>query len=136
MIDNSPAPNISNPDHVYRLPPSDKVDDAWDRITDIPMFPISREDVLKIQKNPDISVLAPEHWGFGDDEDGNQQYFMEIDVFHQLHCLNAVRKGLIHNYDHYWGQRYGFVPPVNFERHMNHVRTTLSGVDGVKANET
>lgn len=126
MIDASDAPNASNPDHIYRLPPSEAVDDAWDRISDIPMFALSREDIIKIQKDPDISVLAPEEWGFGNDEDGNPKYFMEPDVFHQIHCLNAIRKGLIHNYDYYWGQEWGFVPPVNFERHMNHVQCNSS----------
>jgi hypothetical protein len=121
MLDRSPAPNASNPDHIYRLPPSPEVDAAWDRITDIGMYPISREDIVKIQKNPDISIIPPEFWGMGNDEHGEPNYFMEIDVFHQLHCLNALRKGLIHNYDYYWGYEYGFVPKANFERHMNHV---------------
>lgn len=121
-IDNSPAANKSNPDHIFRLNPSPEVDAAWRRISNIPMFPISHDDIVRLQKDPDISVVAPEDWGFGNDEYGNPNFVFEPDVFHQLHCLNTIRKGLINNYDYYWGEMYGFVPPVNFERHLNHVR--------------
>jgi hypothetical protein len=102
------------------LAPSPEVDAAWDRITDIGMYSISREDIVQIQKDPKISIVPPESWGMGKDSHGDPNFFMEIDVFHQLHCLNALRKGLIHNYDYYWGREYGFTPKSNFERHLNH----------------
>lgn len=124
MIDASPAPNASNPEHIYRMRPSPEVDAAWDKITDIGMFPISKQDIIKMQKDPDVSIIPPKSWGMGNDEHGGPMYFMEIDTFHQLHCLNALRKGLVHNYDYYWGQ-YGFIPKSNFERHLNHVRPPL-----------
>ncbi|EOD45791.1 putative tat pathway signal sequence protein [Neofusicoccum parvum UCRNP2] len=49
----------------------------------------------------------------------------EIDVFHQLHCLNSLRKGLIHNYQYYWGDRYGLDPPIMFSSHLNHCMDVL-----------
>lgn len=49
----------------------------------------------------------------------------EIDVFHQLHCLNALRKALVMNYDYYWGAKWGFEPPLMFTTHLEHCMDIL-----------
>jgi hypothetical protein len=49
----------------------------------------------------------------------------EVDVFHQIHCLNALRKALITNYEYYWGARYGLNPPVQFSFHLDHCTNIL-----------
>lgn len=59
-------------------------------------------------------------WGAGEDS-----YMVEVDVFHQIHCLNALRKALITNYDHYWGRRWGWEPPIMFETHLKHCTSML-----------
>ncbi|KAK7984725.1 hypothetical protein PG988_002347 [Apiospora saccharicola] len=96
--DHSTAPNASNPSHIYRLDPCPEVDAAWTRIaTADGVYPMSSADVSRIGKDPSYAA------------------------FHLLHCLNAVRKGLVTTYDYYWGSRgYGFAPPAVFARHLNH----------------
>lgn len=120
QIDAKLFPNASNPDDIYRLPPSPAVDAAWDRISANSIFPISESDVLRINKDPSTALTAPPDWGF---EEG--AYIVEIDVFHQIHCLNALRKALITNYDHYYGSRYGLEPPLMFQTHLGHCTSIL-----------
>lgn len=117
FADSAPAPNSSNPAHIYRLPPGPDVDAAWDRLAAADgIFPLSSSDVVRMGKDPAYTVKAPLSWGFPPDKSN----MMGIEGFHQLHCLNALRKGLIINYHHYWGSHYGFTPPIVFARHLNH----------------
>lgn len=116
-VDGSPAPNESDPTHIYRLSPSPEVDAAWDRLNELnKIFPVSSSDIVRMGKDPALAVEVPPSWGFPSDK----PYMMGIEAFHQLHCLNALRKGLVTNYDYYWGARYGFTPPAVFTRHLNH----------------
>ncbi|KAF7535372.1 hypothetical protein G7054_g5427 [Neopestalotiopsis clavispora] len=115
--DHSPAPNASDPRHIYRLDPSPEVDAAWTRIaTASAIYPVSVEDIARAGKNPAYAVDAPESWNYPP----GKTKMMGIEAFHLLHCLNALRKGLITNYDYYWGSHYGFAPPAVFARHLNH----------------
>ncbi|KAI1440216.1 hypothetical protein F5Y02DRAFT_360718 [Annulohypoxylon stygium] len=115
--DHSPAPNISDPKHIYRLDPSPEVDAAWSRIaTADGVYPMSASDVVRAGKDPELAVDAPDSWGFPP----GKSKMMGIEAFHLLHCLNALRKSLVTTYDYYWGARYGFEPPAIFERHLNH----------------
>ncbi|KAK8122647.1 hypothetical protein PG984_011317 [Apiospora sp. TS-2023a] len=116
--DHSTAPNASDPSHIYRLDPSPEVDAAWTRIaTADGVYPMSSADVSRIGKDPSYAVDAPPSWGFPPDK----PKLMGIEAFHLLHCLNAVRKGLVTTYDYYWGSRgYGFAPPAVFARHLSH----------------
>ncbi|KAK8008387.1 hypothetical protein PG991_010938 [Apiospora marii] len=116
--DHSTAPNASDPSHIYRLAPSPEVDAAWTRIaTADGVYPISAADVTRLGKDPTYAVDAPPSWGFPPDK----QKLMGLEAFHLLHCLNAVRKGLVTTYDYYWGSRgYGFAPPAVFARHLDH----------------
>lgn len=50
---------------------------------------------------------------------------VEIDAFHQIHCLNALRKASITNYDYYYGSRYGLEPPLMFQTHLGHCTDIL-----------
>jgi hypothetical protein len=117
FADHSPAPNASDPRHIYRLDPSLEVDAAWARIaTADGIYPMSVADVIRAGKDPALTVDAPASWGFPPDK----PKMMGIEAFHLLHCLNAVRKSLITTYDYYWGVQYGFTPPAVFARHLNH----------------
>jgi len=100
--------------------PGPEVDAAWDRVSDNMMFGISRADVERIGRDPDRSVKMDPAWGAGDDA-----YMVEVDVFHQIHCLNALRKALITNYDHYWGRHWGWEPPLMFDTHLRHCTSML-----------
>lgn len=116
-VDGSPAPNESDPTHIYRLPPGPEVDAAWDRLNELnKIFAVSSSDIIRMGKDPTLAVEVPPSWGFPPD----RPHMMGIEAFHQLHCLNALRKGLVTNYDYYWGTRYGFTPPAVFTRHLNH----------------
>lgn len=122
FADNSPAPNASDPTHIYRLPPGPEVDAAWTRLAAADgVFPVSSADVARMGKDPAYSVKAPPSWGFPPDK----EHMMGIEGFHQLHCLNALRKALVTNYDYYWGSTYGFDPPITFSRHLNHCLDVL-----------
>ncbi|KAH8892958.1 hypothetical protein GQ53DRAFT_628249, partial [Thozetella sp. PMI_491] len=97
--------------------PSPAVDRAWDRISQADgVYPMSAEDVARAGKDPEFAVDAPPSWGWPE----GKTKMMGIEAFHQLHCLNAVRKGLITNYHYYWGSTYGFTPPAVFSRHLTH----------------
>ncbi|CAN9348306.1 unnamed protein product [Alternaria alternata] len=86
---------------IYRGRPSPEVDAAWERVETQTPIPISREDVIAQGKDPEDAVKWPEEFGFGPDA-----YIGRIDVFHQIHCLNVLRKHLHFNYDYYYaGER-------------------------------
>ena len=91
------------------------MDAAWDRVSRNGFFAISAEELVQLGKDPIFSIPTDEEWGFPADS-----YMMHIDVFHQIHCLNALRKGLITNYQYYWGARWGLEPPATFANHLNH----------------
>ena len=78
---------------IYRLPPSPEVDLAWDRISDVQAILIDSNEVENLGKDPLKTVRAPERWGFGSDA-----HWAEIDVFHQIHCLNSIRQSLYRDY--------------------------------------
>lgn len=71
----------------YRGPPSPEVDAAWEHITTTHMFPLSRQEVIQMGKDPDFTALMPEEFGFGS---GLHAGFM--DVFHNIHCLDYLRR--------------------------------------------
>jgi len=66
-------------------------------------------------KNATECAKTPPEWGYGPED----MYMAEIDVFHQLHCLDALRMTNILHYDYYWGQKWGYEPPVMFKSHFN-----------------
>ncbi|GAP84883.2 putative tat pathway signal sequence protein [Rosellinia necatrix] len=115
-------PNATDPRDIYRLPPSPAVDEAWDRITRVNLISVSEDEVRGLGKDPSLAIRAPESWWSGSWGDG---YLGQIDVFHQIHCLNMLRQGLVTNYNYYWGRRYGLAPPLAFGMHLNHCLGTL-----------
>jgi Mycotoxin biosynthesis protein UstYa len=76
-----------------------KVDEAWARIGDIRPISITRDDIIKIGKDPAIAVKFPESFGLGPDA-----YVGRLDVLHQIHCLDALRREA--NFDYYYGFAY------------------------------
>ena len=97
---------------IYRMPPSAEVDAAWDYISaeGIEAITVPGSVVLKTGKDPTMSVKVPPSWNGGSDA-----YLAQIDVFHQIHCLNELRKEI--HYDYY----YGATPPEQLHiDHKNH----------------
>ena len=106
----------SEPVSIFRQEPSDEVDLAWRKIGDTRPIPVSREKVLAIGKDPAQAVKIPSSWGLGE-----EMYFGRVDVFHQIHCLDALRREAY--FDHYYGKKYpnGFQDTGEFHRlHLSH----------------
>ncbi|KAL0933505.1 uncharacterized protein CTRU02_212468 [Colletotrichum truncatum] len=72
---------------IYRQAPSPEVDAAWSRVTSTHLFPMRKEEVVKMGKDPNYVALMPEEFGFGEDLHAG---FM--DVFHKIHCLDVLRR--------------------------------------------
>jgi hypothetical protein len=73
------------------MPPSPEVDAAWNWLSgeDVQLVTVSREDIVKSGKDATLAVEAPPSWGLGKDA-----YIAQVEVFHQIHCLNELRKEL------------------------------------------
>ncbi|KAF2441649.1 hypothetical protein P171DRAFT_434299, partial [Karstenula rhodostoma CBS 690.94] len=54
---------FNTPYSIYKDDPSPAVDAAWEEIADTPVLAISREDVVKLGKDPDYVVGIPEEFG-------------------------------------------------------------------------
>ncbi|KAI1126438.1 hypothetical protein F5Y10DRAFT_293829 [Nemania abortiva] len=82
--------------NVYRDDPSSIVDEAWHQLgTRWNNMTVAKERALKTPIPPG-SVRVQDEYGGG--------YMGMLEVFHQLHCLNLLRKALVYNYDHYLEQ--------------------------------
>ncbi|GAW20493.1 hypothetical protein ANO14919_099990 [Xylariales sp. No.14919] len=73
---------------IARLPPGPEADAAWKRFEEIRTVVISKSDVQRMGKDLTKAATFPdEQWGFGEDA-----YMGQLDIVHQLHCLNSLRK--------------------------------------------
>lgn len=84
----SPNPNFS------RQPPSAENDEEWNTYEEVPTFKATREQILKLGKNPDtIARFDDDHWGFGP-----ETYMIQLDVIHvsQVELKPALRGCLCH----------------------------------------
>ncbi|KAI0129731.1 hypothetical protein BJ170DRAFT_617379 [Xylariales sp. AK1849] len=90
---------------IFRQDPSPEVDEAWDSLSaeGFEVITVDKEAVVNSGKLPRLSVKAPTSWGLGDDA-----YIAQIDVFHQIHCLNELRKEI--HFDYYYGDRTTVLP--------------------------
>lgn len=70
-------------DQIFRDDPSPEVDRAWRRISNEQPIALSKEEVIALGKDPSEAVQYPESFGLG------ESYAGRIDVFHQIHCLDA-----------------------------------------------
>jgi hypothetical protein len=108
---------LSSKESVYRQKPSMEVDKAWDRITDIGVLIVSSEEVVRMGKDPSLTVKAPESWGYGSDA-----HLAHLDGIHLIHCLDAMRRGLHFNFGYY--NPSGNVSKV-YLSHMSHCIDSL-----------
>ncbi|KAK2603899.1 hypothetical protein QQS21_003934 [Conoideocrella luteorostrata] len=84
---------------IYRQAPSHAVDLAWDRLGDLRLIPLTRDEVEAIGKDPQDAVKFPEKFGTGSDV-----YAGRLEVFHQIHCLDSLRRDAY--FEHYYGSTY------------------------------
>ncbi|KAL0564193.1 hypothetical protein V5O48_017862 [Marasmius crinis-equi] len=77
---------VHNDTTEYMGPPSPEVDQAWD---DLYKFGLSRIPEQEAKLIPWKTIRIP-----GDPT----HYAVALDVFHQLHCLNVIRRGFHPNY--------------------------------------
>ncbi|KAF5651397.1 uncharacterized protein FTJAE_144 [Fusarium tjaetaba] len=68
------------------LKPDPEVDEAWEDLEIIRVFPITEAEVRRLGKDPELLVKFPQEYGLGDNA-----YMAQIDMFHQIHCLNLLR---------------------------------------------
>ncbi|KAG8670808.1 hypothetical protein FPOAC2_04111 [Fusarium poae] len=68
------------------LKPDPAVDEAWEDLENIRVFPITESEVRRLGKDPELLVKFPPQYGLGDNA-----YMAQIDMFHQIHCLNLLR---------------------------------------------
>jgi hypothetical protein len=70
-------------DEIFRDEPSEEVDRAWNRIANTKPIALSKEEMLAAGFDPGKVVKFTESFGLG------EAYAARIDVFHQIHCLDA-----------------------------------------------
>lgn len=101
---------------VARKRPSPEVDAVWDEWGLTRIFPITRQDIIKMGKDPSVvAKLEDKDWGLGDDA-----YAATLDVFHQLHCVDTLRRIA---YGSYYNETMMDLTSKNqtrMEMHLNH----------------
>ena len=110
--------SFTGPPHpsIYRQPPSPEVDAAWARLGNINPIPMTSEDVRKRGIDPLDTAKFPQSYSFG-----NDAHVGRLDVYHQIHCLNALRKEIY--FDKYYGGK--FVDDIPTPLHQGHVSHCL-----------
>jgi hypothetical protein len=93
-------PKDDGTDLLGRAEPGPRTDELWEDFEYQRMFAISSEQVRRLGKDPEKTVKFPPEYGLGDDA-----YMGALDVFHQIHCLNVLRREAFKDY--YWdGEKY------------------------------
>lgn len=87
--------DFKNESSIFRQDPSPEVDEAWNFFPNR-IFTTNSFTLAENLKRPETAVKAPASWGRGDDA-----YVYQLDVFHEIHCLNWLRKDL--NWEYYYG---------------------------------
>lgn len=71
----------------WRKDPSVQMDRLWQSFATPMYIPIDSNTVRRLGKDPELVVAIPEEWNYGTD-----RHLAAPDVFHQLHCLDAIRR--------------------------------------------
>jgi hypothetical protein len=99
---------------IYRGPPSPETDAAWDRIA-LNARPIrmTLEQLLRTGEKPTPSMAGyPEEYGGG--------YMASVEVIHQLHCVDMIRRASWGEEDPATSQEFKDSPEVFRRIHLDH----------------
>ncbi|KAG2365816.1 hypothetical protein BDR07DRAFT_1607227 [Suillus spraguei] len=97
---------------IYRGSPSPEIDAAWDKISlDARPVRMTLEQLLRTGEKPSPAMARyPDEYGGG--------YIATLEVFHQLHCLDMLRRAS-------WGDRYYHHANMNMYESPEEFRTHL-----------
>lgn len=96
--------------------PNDEADGLWNEWSIGRIHPLTREDIIKMGKDPSVVVkLDDAIWGLGDNA-----YAASLDVYHQLHCLNTLRHIAYGSYYNKSMADASLAKPSLKEIHLNH----------------
>ncbi|KAF8877558.1 hypothetical protein CPB84DRAFT_1688693, partial [Gymnopilus junonius] len=99
---------------IYRGNPSPELDDAWFRISKgVSLTRLTREELLKMGK-----ADTPSKVRFSEADGGG--YMAALEVSHQLHCLNVLRKYVHFNYYRTVDPFFAESKPETYRRHLEH----------------
>ncbi|KAH8669042.1 hypothetical protein BX600DRAFT_511086 [Xylariales sp. PMI_506] len=93
---------------IFQEPPSPEVDLAWDNLY--------RENAINLITEQEADQLSPQTMRAPNDPD---HFVMGLSVFHQLHCLNLIRKSLYPEYYHN-ASSHGSDDVHHMEDHRSH----------------
>ena len=71
-----------------------EAEEVWESFEAVHTFPITRDDVIALGKDPDIVARFPDQ-DFGL---GQEAYIATLDIQHKVHCLNELRKKAFADY--------------------------------------
>ncbi|KAF9560661.1 hypothetical protein CPC08DRAFT_707948 [Agrocybe pediades] len=99
----------------YGGEPSEEIDAKWRRIS-VALKPtrLSREDIVALGKNPDSPSLVR----FAEEDGG--AYMATIEMNHQLHCLDVLRKYTYHGHYETFDPIFTYPTPDIFRKHLDH----------------
>jgi len=115
---------------VYRGEPSPKTDEAWNDLASEAheVILVNSDTMKRAGFNPDHYFKAPPSWAprsstpdasASAQADHEDLFPVQIDVFHQIHCLNAIRKQM--DFQHYYGKDFpDGKPNAMHKMHMRH----------------
>jgi hypothetical protein len=79
---------------IARQMPNPAADKVWHDYEKVRPIPLTKSQIIRIGKDPaTVAKFDDKIWGLGDDA-----YVADLDVFHQLHCLNTLRSLAYANY--------------------------------------
>ncbi|KAJ7203880.1 hypothetical protein GGX14DRAFT_369190, partial [Mycena pura] len=102
------GPLNNEPDDIYSGPPSPVVDQAWRELYEFGAIHVTPDIASKLANNTEKMYKETEA-------------IVGIDVFHQLHCLNKIRKALSLDY-------YAREVTESKEVHAAHINHCLNSV--------
>ncbi|KAI1422340.1 hypothetical protein F5Y12DRAFT_763109 [Xylaria sp. FL1777] len=81
---------------IARQMPNPEADRVWEDYERVRPLRLTKSQLIRMGKDPSkVSKYEDTDWGFGDDA-----YVGDLDVFHQLHCLNTLRQYAYADYYH------------------------------------
>ncbi|KAK3196268.1 hypothetical protein K4F52_000648 [Lecanicillium sp. MT-2017a] len=116
--------NYFNHSTIYRGPPTLEREIAWNDLWHRPGIPIDRNGIAALNKS---NIVNPTEI-IGSDPN-HPTYAAQVEVFHQLHCLNHVRRATwpLTYFNKSWGMLYPWEmeEPVAARMHTDHCLETL-----------